>query len=125
MPQPACDRSSAMLVRRSPLALLPALALMLAACGGTALAPASPASPALSLQLEGATLTGLSTVLPVYGYLLEANPRIKPPQDVKSQKLGVGSLGDWGDLERRVGRRKIRLDPEKDVSILSIGGQPV
>jgi NitT/TauT family transport system substrate-binding protein len=82
-------------------------------------------SAALSPAIDGANLTLLTVLIPVYSYLLEANPNIKTPADLKGQKLGVGSLGDSGDLATRVGLRKIGLDPEKDVSVLSIGGTPV
>jgi len=82
-------------------------------------------SAALSPAIDGANLTLLTTIIPVYSYLLEANPSITTPAELKGRKLGVGAFGDSGDLATRVGLRKIGLDPEKDVSILSIGSTPV
>jgi ABC-type nitrate/sulfonate/bicarbonate transport system substrate-binding protein len=82
-------------------------------------------SSALSPAVDGATLTLLTVVIPVYSYLLEANPSITQPAGLKGQTLAVGSPGDSGDLATRVGLRKIGLDPEKDVTIRSLGGTPV
>ncbi|MFI5269161.1 MAG: ABC transporter substrate-binding protein, partial [Chloroflexota bacterium] len=82
-------------------------------------------SAALSPAVDGANLTLLTVIVPVYNYLLEANPSIKQPSDLKGQKLGVGAFGDSGDLATRVGLRKLGIDPEKDVSILTVGSTPV
>jgi len=82
-------------------------------------------SAALGPAMDGANLTLLTVIIPVYSYVLEANPSIKQPSDLKGKKLGVGSLGDSGDLATRVGLRKIGLDPDKDVTILAIGSTPV
>lgn len=85
----------------------------------------SGASAALSPWLDGANLTILTVMIPVYSYLLEANASIKTPADLKGQKLGVSSLGDSSDLATRVALRKVGLDPDKDVTILAVGGTPV
>jgi len=82
-------------------------------------------SAALSPAVDGANLTLLTVIVPVYSYLLEANPSIKQPSDLKGQKMGVGAIGDSGDLATRVGLRKMGIDPDKDVSILSVGSTPV
>ncbi len=82
-------------------------------------------SAALSPAADGADLTVLTTIIPVYSYLLESTPDIKTPADLKGKKLGVSSFGDSSDLATRYSLKKLGIDPDKDVSILAIGGTPV
>jgi NitT/TauT family transport system substrate-binding protein len=100
---------------QSLAALLSGQAQFIQTGGSTAISPAA----------DGADLTLLSVVIPVYSYMLEANPSLKQPTDLKGQKLAVSSLGDSGDLATRVALRKLSIDPDKDVSILSVGSTPV
>jgi NitT/TauT family transport system substrate-binding protein len=79
-------------------------------------------SAALSPSAGGADLEVVSVVIPVFPYVLITSPEVKTAADLKGKKLGVSSLGDSVDIATRVAVSRLGLDPEKDVSILAMGG---
>lgn len=83
---------------------------------------AGPASVAAAI--EGADISVLMTFLNTLDFVLYANPSIKKPADLKGKIIGVGRAGSADDYGVRILLRKWGLDPEKDVSFLSGGGQP-
>jgi len=60
-------------------------------------------------------------LVPVYPYLLYVSADIKTVADLKGKKLGVSSHGSASDIATRVALKKVGLDPEKDVSIITVG----
>lgn len=80
---------------------------------------------ALSPAANGADLTLLGVVIPVYSYLLESSPSIHTPDQLRGQTMAVGSIGDSGYFATVVALRYLGLDPDKDVSILPTGNTPV
>jgi NitT/TauT family transport system substrate-binding protein len=64
------------------------------------------------------------TFLNTLGFVLYANPTIKKLADLKRKIIGVGRPGSADDYGARIRLRKWGLDPDKDVSFLSGGGQP-
>ncbi len=62
------------------------------------------ASEAISAAVSGADISIVALTSPTYSYILEAAPGIKTPADLKGKKVGI--------------------DPDKDVSIVPIGGVP-
>lgn len=54
-------------------------------------------------------------------HALMARPDIPNAAALRGKRVGVSSFGATGDLAARVGLRSIGLDPEKDVTIITLG----
>lgn len=54
-------------------------------------------------------------------HALMSRPEIPNAAALRGKKVGVSSFGATGDLAARVGLRSIGLDPEKDVTIITLG----
>ena len=54
-------------------------------------------------------------------HALMSRPEIPNAAALKGKRVGVSSFGATGDLAARVGLRSIGLDPEKDVTIITLG----
>jgi NitT/TauT family transport system substrate-binding protein len=76
---------------------------------------------ALSAASNGADIVVVGNVVPVYPYTMYVAPEIKTVQDLKGKKIGVSSNGSASDIATRVALRKVGLDPDKDVSIVTVG----
>ncbi|MCL5960872.1 MAG: ABC transporter substrate-binding protein [Chloroflexi bacterium] len=70
----------------------------------------------------GAELSIIASMGNTYPYKLIAASSIKKPEDLKGKKLGVSKFGSSSDFALRQALKAIKLDPEKDVQILQIGG---
>jgi NitT/TauT family transport system substrate-binding protein len=51
-------------------------------------------------------------------------PAIKNPADLKKKRIGISRPGSADDYGVRILLRKWNLDPDKEVALLTIGGQP-
>jgi NitT/TauT family transport system substrate-binding protein len=78
-------------------------------------------SEALSAAANGADLVVVGNVVPVYPYTMYVAASIKTLDDLKGKKVGVSSVGSSSDIATRVALKKEGLDPDKDVSIISVG----
>jgi len=83
---------------------------------------AGPASIAASL--EGADVVVLMSFVNTMEHSFFSHPSIKKPWDLKGKKIGVARIGSSDDYGGRIALKKWGLDPEKDVAILGVGGQP-
>jgi len=83
---------------------------------------AGPASIAASL--EGADVVALMSFVNTMEHSFFSHPSIKRPADLKGKKIGVARIGSSDDYGGRIALKKWGLDPEKDVAILGVGGQP-
>ncbi len=81
-------------------------------------------SEAISANVGGADLVVVTITSPTYSYLLMAAPEIKAAGDLKGKKIGISTAGSSSDVAVRVSLRKIGIDPDKEVSIVPIGGIP-
>ena len=54
-------------------------------------------------------------------HALMSRPDIHNATALKGKRVGVSSFGATGDLAARVGLRSLGLDPEKDVTIITLG----
>src|SRR4026207_14300 len=54
-------------------------------------------------------------------HALMSRPEVPNAAALKGKKVGVSSFGATGDLAARVGLRSLGLDPEKDVTIITLG----
>lgn len=71
---------------------------------------------------SGAELVIIASMGSGFPYKLITAPNIKKPEDLKGKKLGVSKFGSSSDFSLRQALRALKLDPEKDVQILQIGG---
>ena len=78
----------------------------------------------MSADLSGADLVTVAhTVAGVQSKLL-VRAEIKGPEDLRGKKIAVSGFGSLGDFLERYILRKHRLEPGRDVIMLSIGNQP-
>jgi NitT/TauT family transport system substrate-binding protein len=75
-------------------------------------------------KLAGADTVMIASILDTTPQSLMVIPEIRSPQDLKSKKLGVTRFGALNDFGVRKYLQKIGLEPEKDVTILQLGGLP-
>ncbi|HEY8692047.1 MAG TPA: ABC transporter substrate-binding protein [Chloroflexota bacterium] len=74
----------------------------------------------VSAVAQGTDLVIVGTLGPVYPYKFEVTKDIKTADDLKGKTIGVASFGGSADIATRVVLRRLKLDPEKDVSIISL-----
>lgn len=55
-------------------------------------------------------------------YILAAHPSIKTSAELKGKRVGISQLGASTDFIARFALRRLGLNPEKDVTILGVGG---
>lgn len=81
------------------------------------------AGPALvSANLSGLNLRMVAGLVNHSSYTLFVNPSITSPRDLKGKKFGLGSFGGSPDFIIRYMLRHYGIDPEKDATILQLGG---
>ncbi len=66
----------------------------------------------------------VATILDTTPQSLMVIPEIRSPQDLKGKKLGVTRFGALSDFGVRKYLQTVGLDPNKDVTILQLGGLP-
>src|SRR5438876_1007289 len=81
-------------------------------------------SEAISATVGGADIVVVVVTGATYSYLLMAAADIKTPNDLKRKKVGISTVGSSSDVAVRVALKKIGIDPDKDVSIVPVGGVP-
>jgi NitT/TauT family transport system substrate-binding protein len=67
-------------------------------------------------------LTGIYRTLP---YMIYGANGVSSPAQLRGKRVGITTFGDLSDFGMRFGLRAIGLDPDKDVSIVQIGGPPI
>jgi len=96
-----------------------------AAILGGSLFAAPVALPQLMLaDLGGADLINVAHTVPGVQSKLLVKPEIKRPEDLKGKKIATSSLGSLGDFLFKYMIRKYGMDPNRDVTWLSIGTPP-
>ncbi len=86
---------------------------------------AQTAGPAVvAADLAGANLAIVAGINNTFVYSFRARPDIKTPSDLKGKKIGVTRIGSDSHTATVFALRKWGLDPERDVTILQLGGQP-
>src|SRR5581483_9400375 len=77
---------------------------------------------AIEADLAGADLTILAHTLESVTHALMARPEIRRPEDLRGKKIAISSFGSLTDfLVRHILRQK-GLNPERDVTLVQIGG---
>ena len=75
----------------------------------------------MSAKVGGADLTVAGVLAPVFPYLFMVAKSVKTGADLKGKQVGVSSIGGSADIATRKVLRELGLDPEKDVTIVSLG----
>jgi len=77
----------------------------------------------LTAAVRGADLVMIATHMDKFPYSLIVMPNIKKVEDLKGTKLAISRFGSSSDAGLRVALQKLGLNPDKDVTILQVGGQ--
>jgi NitT/TauT family transport system substrate-binding protein len=77
----------------------------------------------LTAAVRGADLVMIATHMDKFPYSLIVKPNIKRVEDLKGTKLAISRFGSSSDAGLRVALQKLGLNPDKDVTILQVGGQ--
>lgn len=79
----------------------------------------------ISAVANGARLVFITGVYRTLPYMIYGATGISGPAPLRGKRVGITVFGDLSDFGTRYGLRAIGLDPEKDVSIVQMGGQPI
>ena len=74
--------------------------------------------------LQGGDLVLIGAVMNAAAFYIMTRPEIANVQDLKGKKIGVTRLGSSSDFAIREYLQKNKLQPNRDVSIVQVGGMP-
>jgi NitT/TauT family transport system substrate-binding protein len=77
----------------------------------------------LTGAVRGADLVMVATHMDRFPYSLIVKPTIKRAEDLKGAKLAISRFGSSSDAGLRVSLQRTGINPDKDVTILQVGGQ--
>jgi NitT/TauT family transport system substrate-binding protein len=77
-----------------------------------------------SSRLQGADTVMIVGVVPTFVDHIVSLSSVTKVEQLKGKVGGVNRLGSTSDLGLRLALRKLGIDPEKDVKILPVGGNP-
>jgi NitT/TauT family transport system substrate-binding protein len=77
----------------------------------------------LTGAVKGADLVMVATHMDKFPYSLIVKPAIKRAEDLKGTKLAISRFGSSSDAGLRVSLQRSGINPDKDVTILQVGGQ--
>jgi NitT/TauT family transport system substrate-binding protein len=78
----------------------------------------------VSSRLAGADIVMVLGMVPTFVDHIISLPSIAGVEQLKGKMGGVNRLGSTSDLGLRLALRKLGVDPEKDVQIITAGGNP-
>ncbi|HXF74488.1 MAG TPA: ABC transporter substrate-binding protein [Methylomirabilota bacterium] len=78
----------------------------------------------VNVDLAGADIVVIGGVVNVPSFYLYVQPSIKRYEDLKGKALGITRFGASTDVSLRAYLKKYRLEPDRDVKIIQMGGQP-
>jgi NitT/TauT family transport system substrate-binding protein len=85
---------------------------------------AQTAAPAVvAADLAGANIAVTAGINNTFVYSFRARSNIKVPGDLKGKKVGVTRIGSDSHTDTEFALRKWGLDPDRDVTVLQLGGQ--
>ena len=91
--------------------------------GDIRIAIAAP-SGVVNVVLSGADLVTVGGMVNIPAFYLVVRPEINSIQDLRGRPVGVTRFGASTDFTMRFLLRRAGLEPQKDVPILQMGGQP-
>jgi NitT/TauT family transport system substrate-binding protein len=78
----------------------------------------------VNVNLAGGDIVIIGGVVNVPSFYLFVQPAIKRNEDLKGKALGITRYGASTDVSLRAYLKKYGLEPDRDVKILQMGGQP-
>jgi NitT/TauT family transport system substrate-binding protein len=78
----------------------------------------------MTANLSGADLTTVAHTVKAVQSRVIARPELKRPEDIKGKRLASTGLGSLGDFLHRVVMKRYGVNPERDVTWLTIGAPP-
>jgi NitT/TauT family transport system substrate-binding protein len=78
----------------------------------------------MTANLSGADLTTVAHTVKAVQSRVIARPELKRPEDIKGKILASTGLGSLGDFLHRVVMKRYGVNPERDVTWLTIGAPP-
>jgi len=78
----------------------------------------------VNVNLSGGDIVIIGGVVNVPSFYLFVQEAIKKSEDLKGKALGITRYGASTDVSLRAYLKKYRLEPDRDVKILQMGGQP-
>ena len=78
----------------------------------------------MTANLAGADLTTIAHTVKAVQSKVMARPELKRPEDIKGKRLASSGLGSLGDFLHRVVIKKYGVNPDRDVTWLTIGAPP-
>ncbi len=79
--------------------------------------------PILAANLAGANLVFIAGNVNTFPYNIVSKSEIRSAQDLKGKKIGISRFGSASDTSARLALEREQLRPDRDVTILQIGGQ--
>jgi len=74
--------------------------------------------------LRGGDLRMLGVTAKIFPYSLIAAKNVKSAKDLIGGRIGINRIGDVSAYGSQLALRKLGLNPEKDVTMMQIGGSP-
>jgi NitT/TauT family transport system substrate-binding protein len=81
-------------------------------------------SGVVDADFGGADLLAVAGMVNMPAFYIVVQPEIKTIQDLKGRAVGITRFGSSTDFTMRYILRKAGLEPDKDVPVLQLGGQP-
>jgi NitT/TauT family transport system substrate-binding protein len=78
----------------------------------------------INANQTGADFTGLTATLNTFVFKIYSHPDIKRPEHLKGKKVGISRLGGASDFSIRYALIHYGLQPDKEVAIIQVGGEP-
>jgi len=79
---------------------------------------------AITANLEGADVVVLASFVNTMEHSVFALPGITRPRDLKGKRIAVNRYGSSDDFGARFALKKWGMEPDRDVALLQLGGQP-
>ena len=98
--------------------------MVAALLGGSAPLIHAGAPAAFAASVAGSDVVIIAAIGSMSPFRLMARPEIKQPGDLKGKKAGITTFGSTSDQMVRLALKHFGLEPNKDVAILPMGGQP-
>jgi len=81
-------------------------------------------SGVVDADLAGADLVAVAGMVNIPAFYIVVQPEIKSIQDLRGKPVGITRFGSSTDFTMRYILKKAGLEPDKDVPLLQMGGQP-
>lgn len=78
----------------------------------------------LEANAAGAQLTVIAGVINAMMFKIMSQPEIRAPADLRGKRIGISRLGTSTDFAARFALRKFGLQPDREVTIVQVGGVP-